>query len=335
MVFCSASGMLSIAISLNAISTHAVCTAVFVVVGFVIAFGCGSIRTLDRISSLAWLGLVSIIVAIFTVTIAVGVQERPYTAPPEGVWKSDFNLFSSPDFASASAAISSLVFAYGATPAFFSIVSEMRDPRHYTRALVVSQIGMTTTYVVIGIVVYYYCGSYVASPALGSAGPAVKKASYAVALPGLIASTTLLTHYPAKYIFVRALRNTRHLASNTKTHWTVWLSCTFGVAIIGYIIASAIPVFGGLISLIGALFASLLSFQPMGFMWLYDNWKKGTVNGSRTKWVLLASWAIFIILIGTFLMVAGTYGSVVGIIDSYKASGGSAAWSCADNSNSV
>lgn len=32
---------------------------------------------------------------------------------------------------------------------------------------------------------------------------------------------------------------------------------------------------------------------------------------------------------------AGTYGSVVGVVDSYKASGGSSAWSCADNSNSV
>ncbi|PVH95547.1 hypothetical protein DM02DRAFT_660043 [Periconia macrospinosa] len=335
MVFCSASGMLSIAISLNAISTHAVCTAVFVAVGWVIAFGCGSIQTLSRVSALAWVGLVSIIVAIFTVTIAVGVQERPYAAPREGVWTSDYKLFASPDFASASAALSSLVFAYGATPAFFSIVSEMREPRHYTRALIVSQISMTTIYIVIGIVVYYFCGSYVASPALGSAGPAVKKASYAVALPGLMASTMLLTHYPSKYIFVRALRNTRHLAANTKIHWATWLGCTFGVSIIGYIIASAIPVFGGLISLIGALFATFTSFQPMGCMWLYDNWKKGTVRGSRTKWLLMVCWAVFVIVIGTFLMVAGTYGSIVGIMDSYKASGGSAAWSCADNSNSV
>ncbi|CAI6337965.1 unnamed protein product [Periconia digitata] len=335
LTFCTASGMLSIAISLNALSTHAVCTAVFVAIGWVIAFGCGSIQTLSRISALAWVGLVSIIVAIFTVTIAVGVQERPYAAPQEGVWQSDYKLFATPDFASASAALSSLVFAYGATPAFFSIVSEMREPRHYTRALIISQVGMTTIYLVIGIVVYYYCGSYVASPALGSAGPIVKRVSYGLALPGLIASTTLLTHYPAKYIFVRALRNTRHLAANTKTHWVAWLSCTFGVSIVGYIIASAIPVFGGLISLIGALFATLTSFQPMGFMWFYDNWSKGTVKGSRVKWMVMVGWAVFVIVAGTFLMIAGTYGSIVGIIDSYKESGGSAAWSCADNSNSV
>lgn len=34
-------------------------------------------------------------------------------------------------------------------------------------------------------------------------------------------------------------------------------------------------------------------------------------------------------------MVAGTYGSIVGIIDSYNASGGSKAFTCADNSNSL
>lgn len=327
--------MLSISISLNALSTHGACTAIFVAIGFVIAFACGSIQTLGRISALAWIGIICIITAIFTVTIAVGLEDRPYSAPQDGVWKSDYKIVANPSFASASAALSSLVFAYAGTPAFFSIVSEMREPRHYTRSLIICQVGMTIIYLVIGIVVYYFCGSYVASPALGSAGPTVKKAAYGVALPGLIVSTTLLTHYPAKYIFVRALRKTRHLAANTKIHWMTWLGCTFGVALIAYIIASAIPVFGGLISLIGALFGTLMSFQPMGCMWLYDNWKEGTVKGSRVRWLIMVGWCVFVIVIGSFLMVAGTYGSVVGIIDSYKASGGSAAWTCADNSNSI
>lgn len=40
------------------------------------------------------------------------------------------------------------------------------------------------------------------------------------------------------------------------------------------------------------------------------------------------------VLLGCVLTVAGTYGSVVEIMEAYKASGGSAAFSCADNSNS-
>lgn len=131
---------------------------------------------------------------VFTVTIAVGVEDRPATAPQDGIWMSDYKIINSPTFTEGISAVSSLVFAYAGTPAFFSIVSEMRDPRHYTRALLICQGVVTATYLSIGCVVYYYCGSYVASPALGSAGQTVKKVSYGFALPGLIVTTTLVTH---------------------------------------------------------------------------------------------------------------------------------------------
>lgn len=49
----------------------------------------------------------------------------------------------------------------------------------------------------------------------------------------------------------------------------------------------------------------------------------------------MVCFAVFVIVSGTFMMVAGTYGSIVGIMESYKVSGGSAAWTCADNSNSA
>lgn len=49
-------------------------------------------------------------------------------------------------------------------------------------------------YLVIGIVVYYYCGSYVSSPAMGSAGPLMKKVAYGISIPGVMVSTILLSH---------------------------------------------------------------------------------------------------------------------------------------------
>jgi len=49
----------------------------------------------------------------------------------------------------------------------------------------------------------------------------------------------------------------------------------------------------------------------------------------------MVCWSVFVVLAGFFLTIAGTYGSIVGIIEDYEGSGGSAAWSCADNSNSV
>lgn len=73
--------------------------------------------------------------------------------------------------------------------------------------------------------------------------------------------------------------------------------------------------FGGLVGLIGALFGTFMSMQPMvsliryilaklqAFMWLYDNWHRKETAGM--SWRLLVGWNIFIIVIGTFIMIAG------------------------------
>ncbi|KAI1060754.1 hypothetical protein LB506_007049 [Fusarium annulatum] len=230
-------------------------------------------------------------------------------------------------------AICALIFAYAGTPAFFSIAAEMRDPRHYTRSLILCQTVISACYIAIGCVVYYFCGSYVASPALGSAGVLIKRVSYGIALPGLIVTTMLTCHLASKHVFVRVLRGSKHLAANTFTHWASWIGCTFGITVVAYVIASGIPIFGGLVSLIGALLATSLSFQPMGCMWLYDNWRLGKQDRS-ISWSFGVLWSVTIIVLGTFLTIAGTYASVVDIIASYRVSGGSAAWSCADNSGS-
>ena len=76
-----------------------------------------------------------------------------------------------------------------------------------------------------------------------------------------------------------------------------------------------------------------LAFQAMAGMWLFDNWnsaRRGTL-----WWKLMVGWCGVVILSGTFLTITGTYGSISEIIDSYKASGHQAAFSCADNSNST
>lgn len=55
--------MQSLSIALNAVSSHATCTAIYVAIAAVVGIGFGSIRTLGRISWLAWIGLVAILTA--------------------------------------------------------------------------------------------------------------------------------------------------------------------------------------------------------------------------------------------------------------------------------
>lgn len=88
----------------------------------------------------------------------------------------------------------------------------MRDPSKYPAAMVICQSGVTAVYLVIGCVVYYYCGSYVSSPALSSAGALIKIISYAFAIPGLLATMTIVTHVRIQLIReIEAITNKRSL----------------------------------------------------------------------------------------------------------------------------
>ena len=91
-------------------------------------------------------------------------------------------------------AMASIIFSFSGTPAFFPIAAEMRDPKQYFRAMFVCQAVVYTVYLVTGITVYYFCGSFEASPALGSAGPTLKKVCYGIALPGLLVTTMIVCH---------------------------------------------------------------------------------------------------------------------------------------------
>jgi hypothetical protein len=135
-------------------------------------------------------------------------------------------MFGSPTFAEAMSAVSTIVFAFAGAPAFFSIASEMRNPRDYTKSLVIAQVVVSLVYLVIGVVVYYYCGSFVASPALGSAGVTMKKVCYGIALPGLVASVMLFVHVSLlKNPLAGANVDTRIVASQELFHAIhAWLS---------------------------------------------------------------------------------------------------------------
>ena len=149
---------------LNAVSFHGTCTVVFVVVAAVICIIFSSIRTLDRVSWLGWIGMTSILAAVITLMASVGTQDRPADAPATGDWNKEVNVTPQTTFVDAMNAVTTVVFAYCATPAFMSIVGEMKRPQDYNRSIVASQTFITMLYLVVGGVVYHYVGQYIASP---------------------------------------------------------------------------------------------------------------------------------------------------------------------------
>ncbi|OGM41657.1 integral membrane protein [Aspergillus bombycis] len=175
------------------------------------------------------------------------------------------------------------------TSAFLPVISEMRNPKDYKKPLYFCMALITASYLTFSLVVYRWCGKWVASPSLGSAGQTIKMVSYGVALVGLIVSATLYLHVAAKYVFVRILGNSRHLQANTVVHWGTWISSTVILGALSFILAEAIPIFNYLIALNGAM---------------------------KDKAVFLLHCGL--VLLGIFFLVGATYGVVVQIIDAYS-----------------
>jgi large-conductance mechanosensitive channel len=204
----------------------------------------------------------------------------------------------------------------------------MKDPRKFRIPTVACYLFLTTVYLIIGSVVYYYCGQHVASPALGSAGILMKKVCYGIALPGLCASLTIFNHVSAKIVFVRLLGGTKHLTRNTFTHWATWLGCTFGAMAIAYIIASAIPVFDTLLSLVGALFCPIAAIVPMILTWFHDHVRTNP-NPLTRRQKMAYAFNVFILVASAFLTVAGVYAAIVDLINENS---DNKPWTCNNNS---
>lgn len=160
-IFCmliAAGNLLAFSTAMNAITLHATCTIVWVLIGAIVSIAAAMIRTLDKISWLGWVGFVSLMVSLITCTIAVGVQDRPAEAPQDEPWETGVRLFNNPGFLAGVGAASNIVLSFAGGPAFFNVISEMRDARDYPKSVYFCQVWVTATYLVIACVMYHYVG---------------------------------------------------------------------------------------------------------------------------------------------------------------------------------
>ncbi|EXJ89997.1 hypothetical protein A1O3_03065 [Capronia epimyces CBS 606.96] len=333
-ILCAGVSTLGFSIALNAVSKHGTCSVTFGFVAYIIVASVASIRKIHNLGWITWVGFISIVTAVLIVVIAVTQRDRPAAAPQTGDFDLGFSALppAGATFATAWSASLAIFSSSANTSGFVPVISEMRRPQDYFKAVYVCMAWITSSYLALAVTMYAYCGKWVASPALGSAGPTIKTIAYAIAIPGLIAGTMICIHVAGKSVFVRILRNTRHLTENTKTHWAVWLSCTYGTGCLGWILCEAIPFYGSLVSLIGALGFGYLGVCLPAIFWfvLNKDARKGTPLQQFLCYVHIA-----IFLVGVLATIGGTYANVVNIIDQYRQGQVGSAFSCEDNSNTV
>ncbi|KAJ7492888.1 transmembrane amino acid transporter protein-domain-containing protein [Mycena latifolia] len=294
--------------ALSTLSNNGLCTIYLLLIFSVATLLIALPRTLDRV---AWLGLFSVcLITISGVVAMIGAGVNPVPGRTLSVTVPT-------TFYQAFLAITNPVFAYAGHFMFFILISEMKSPSDAMKAAWCLQGFSTLFYTIFAIVIYVYIGNTVASPALLSLPPSWAKASFAIALGNFLIAGGLYSHTAAKIIFVRCFRHTKHMYTHTVLGWVAWFALCFAAVAVAFILAIAVPIFSYLIGIAASLFASWYTYGIAGFFWLYDSYQLAGWRGIRKQPGQFAL-AVFTILVGAFICVAGTYVSIKLINDAYK-----------------
>jgi len=187
-------------------------------------------------------------------------------------------------FTNGAMAVSNIVIAYNGHIAYPTIISEMKHPRDFPKALVLLESVTITFYVVVAVVIYYFAGQDVASPALGSASTLVRKIAFGIAIPTIIVAGVIMALIAAKNVYSHVwAKQPRVMSEKDLKARGSWCAIIAALWVIAWLIAAAIPVFSQLIALIGALFGTWFCLGFCAMLWLAMNWEVLTKRGDRRK----------------------------------------------------
>ncbi|KAK7753829.1 hypothetical protein SLS62_004195 [Diatrype stigma] len=308
LIFLVGSHTLTGTIAFLNITNNGACSVVFGVVSAIILLLVAIPPSFAEVAILGYIDFVSIMAAILITMIGTGVASTPETAnwsawPAEGT-----------DFTKAFIAVTNIVFAYSFAICQFSFMDEMHTPKDFVKSIWALGIIEIVIYTLTGGLIYAFVGLDVKSPALLSAGTLLSKVAFGIGLPVIFISGSINTTVAARYIHGRVFKNSVTRYINTPKGWATWLALITFMTIIAWVIAEAIPFFSDLLSISSSLFISGFTFYFPAMMW-FMLIKQGKWY-ERHNWLKTAANA-FIFFIGIFVLVGGTYASIVDIISSY------------------
>ncbi|ORY71484.1 transmembrane amino acid transporter protein-domain-containing protein [Pseudomassariella vexata] len=317
-IFVMGSHLLTWTICLNTLSDSSTCTIVWAFVGLAVFWVLNTPRTLKYASYMSFGSFFSIFTAVMMTVIDVAI-ERP-------IGSGSIDVSRQIGFTSAFLSVTNIAVAFSGHSCFFGVISEFKKPEEWPKALALLQICDTTIYLVAAVVIYFYVGPDVPSPALTAAGSLqIRKAIWGIAMPTIVIAGVIYGHIAAKYIFVRVFGGTKHIAKRTKLGAVGWFGITITVWFIALVIAESIPVFSNLLGLVCALFASWFSYGLPGILWLFMNKGEWFKNGKRIAG-FCANMGLF--LTGFILCIMGLWSSGEAMAADTT---GAEPWSCKSN----
>ncbi|KAM0227362.1 hypothetical protein ACHAPO_011609 [Fusarium lateritium] len=328
-----ASVAVTMSISLNTITGHGTCTVGFIGIACLACWLTCIPRTAKFVAHTGIPTCLSIIAAILTVMISLGVN-GPDSAP-QG-WTRQIELVrSSVSFREIFTACLRIVFAYAGHFSFVSFMAEMKDPvKDFPFALTGLFACSATLFTIVGVVIYCLAVEYTASPALGSASILYAKVAYGLALPAILTGGLGAGHVGIKFVYIHTmgwLGAADQITANNLKSWSIWVTCVTIYWILTFVIASAIPLFDSIISICSATTFAWFSYGLGNIFWfhlyrgqMFDTWRRLILFGINVTLLL------FTLLINS----AGLWASITELLDIYNDPNASVqgAFDCGDNS---
>ncbi|GJD03438.1 hypothetical protein ColKHC_12263 [Colletotrichum higginsianum] len=287
-------------------------TVVFSIVVTIICWVCSLPRTFDSLSKAGTASAVFTFISVLLATIFAGIQSHPAGYDPDPPTYTFIGQITLPSF-----------------------IAEMKDPRDFPKALWAVTIGEIIVFSIVGAVVYAFVGNqYMTAPAFGSLEDVYKKVSFSFMIPTLVFLGVLYASVSARFLFFRLFKGTKHLHEHTIVGWGSWATILLALWLLAFLIAELIPFFSSLLSLMSSLFDSFFGFVFWGVA--YFRMRSADARAGIPRGNKLVDWAsmalnIIIILTGLLFLTAGTYASVEGIIEEFRAGTVGKPFGCASN----
>ncbi|KAJ6582831.1 transmembrane amino acid transporter protein-domain-containing protein [Mycena sp. CBHHK59/15] len=292
---------------LNTLSNSALCTIGFSAISAVLCFLMSLPRTLNQLSGLGTFSAVTMGIAVLLAIIFSGIQSEPFGyIPGKAPLVTKFPVAGT-TFVSGMSAFLNISYTLIGQITIPSFIAEMKEPKDFPKALWAVTICEVVVFTLCGAIMYHYVGNqYMTAPAFGSLQPVYKKIAFSFAIPTIVYLGSLYSSVTARFIFFRLFRNSEHRYSNTLVGWTSWAGIIAVTWIFAFLISEVIPFFSDMLSLMSSLFDGWFGFIYWGMAYLILYPGKTRWAGPWRSFETLVN--IFLIVLGLFVLVAGTYG---------------------------
>ncbi|RHY61128.1 hypothetical protein DYB30_005353 [Aphanomyces astaci] len=203
-------------------------------------------RNFAEMNSIAVVGAVSIIVPILLILCT---NSHGNVQPTTTSWVTNAS------FDAAVVACMDVVFAMAGHVFFVEIMSEMRDPREFSKSIVAATSFFTVVYVLMAVVGYYYVGAVVMSPITSNLSSMNMRRWCSMfilchVVVAYVMAVMVLARAIEQRLFHRPPEQSKHASVENRV---AWLGITAAVVFTSFLVCNVVPFVNDLLGFVGAL----------------------------------------------------------------------------------